>query len=156
MAARHFYRSLEIYRANNNHMGIITALINIGSIKLQMMEFEDATTNFLEVLSYIEKNIKPESPDSLPLRQLATIYNNLGVIHHNQQEYDQAIDYYQRGIVIARRIKNQSGHQGNLLNNLGRTYDELGRFEQALEVINEALQLRQQQNDKQGIGSSYR
>ncbi len=156
MAARHYYKYLDIQKAQNNQEGIINALTNIGSIKLQMMEFEDAKEIFLEVLANFENELLSDNQDLKPPVQLPTIYNNLGVVYHNLEEYDTAIDYYQRGILVARRMPTEQRNLGNLLNNLGRTYDNLGRFDEAFEAINEALELRKMLGNRHGIASSYR
>ena len=156
IATRHYYRYIAMQKALNNQAGIISALINIGSIKLQMMEFADAREHFLEVLKYYESDHKADSLGVLSPEQLTTIFNNLGVVYHNLQEYDTAIEYYKRGILIARRLPDQHRDLGNLLNNLGRTYDDLGRHDEALESINEALELRIEHGDKHGVASSYR
>ncbi len=156
MAARHYYKYLDIQKAQNNQEGIINALTNIGSVKLQMMEFEDAKEIFLEVLTNFEKDMLADNQELKPPVQLPTIYNNLGVVYHNLEEYDTAIDYYQRGILVARRMPTEQRNLGNLLNNLGRTYDNLGRFDEAFEAINEALELRKMLGNRHGIASSYR
>jgi tetratricopeptide (TPR) repeat protein len=156
MAARHYYKYLDIQKAQNNQEGIINALTNIGSIKLQMMEFEDAKEIFIEVLANFENLLLSDNQDLKPPVQLPTIYNNLGVVYHNLEEYDTAIDYYQRGILVARRMPTEQRNLGNLLNNLGRTYDNLGKFDEAFEAINEALELRKMLGNRHGIASSYR
>ncbi|TVQ07927.1 MAG: tetratricopeptide repeat protein [Bacteroidetes bacterium] len=156
MAARNYYRYLEIQRSLDNPDGITSALINVGSIKLQMMEFEDAKEIFLEALDYLNKTMPADKVDSSPPAQFPVIYNNLGVIYHNLQEYNKALDYYNKGILIAQRLADPRRDMANLLNNLGRTYDQLGKHDEALEAINQALDLRIEHGDKQGIGSSYR
>ncbi len=156
MAARHYYKYLDIQKAQNNQEGINNALTNIGSIKLQMMEFEEAKEIFLEVLANFEKELLANNQELKPPVQLPTIYNNLGVIYHNLKEYDTAIDYYKRGILVARRMPTEQRNLGNLLNNLGRTYDNMGKFDEAFEAINEALELRKMLGDRHGIASSYR
>lgn len=156
IAARHYYEFLDIQKAKNNQEGVINALTNIGSIKLQMMEFEDARERFLEVLVYLDSYEQADSLNTLPPAQLPTILNNLGVVYHNLEDYETAIDYYKRGIVVARRMPDELRNLGNLLNNLGRTYDNLGEYEEAFEAINEAFELRKMQSDKHGIASSYR
>lgn len=156
LAARNYYRYLDIQRTLNNSDEITNALINIGSIKLQMMEFEDAREIFMEALDYINQTLTVEELDSAPPVQFPVIYNNLGVIYHNLEDYDNALDYYNRGMLIARRMEDPQRNMANLLNNLGRTYDQMGKYDEALEVINQALDIRIQHGDKQGIGSSYR
>ena len=157
LAAKHYYAYRDLQKNIDDQEGVIRAMINIASIKLMMQDFEGTRDDLLEILSLVEElDAAKTEPDTIPRYELPTIYNNLGVAYENLGEREDAIDYYLRGISIARRIPDQANHLARLLNNLGKVYGEQGRSAEALEVLNEALQIRLDANDGNGQASSYR
>ena len=157
LATKHYYACRDLQKNMDDQEGVIRGMINIASIKLMMHDFEGTRDDLLEILSLIEEmDAAKAEPDTLPRYELPTIYNNLGVAYENLGEREDAIDYYLRGISIARRIPGQLNQLARLLNNLGKVYNEQGRSVEALEVLNEALQIRLDDNDRQGQASSFR
>jgi tetratricopeptide (TPR) repeat protein len=157
ISAKYFYENIDIHRNNGNQDGVLGGMINIAAIKLMMNDFEGTRDDLLEILSLIEElDAAKSEQDTIPRYELTTVYNNLGVAYENLGEFEDAIDYYLRGVSIARRIPDQEIYLARLLNNLGKVYAEQGRSEEALEVLNEALQVRKDIGDKLGQASSYR
>jgi tetratricopeptide (TPR) repeat protein len=157
LAVRYFYEYRDIHKANDNPEGVLRGMINIAAIKLMMQDFEGTRDDLLEIIELIEElDAAKTEPDTLPRFELTTIYNNLGVAYENLGDIDEAIDYYLRGISIARRLPNQEIFLARLLNNLGKVYGEQGRTAEALEALNEALQIRLKAGDRHGQASSYR
>lgn len=157
LSVKHYYAYRDIQKSMGNQDGVLRGMINISAIKLMMQDFEGTRDDLLEILDLIEElDAEKSEPDTLPRFELSTIYNNLGVAYENMGEREDAIDYYLRGISIARRIQGQVDQLARLLNNLGKVYGEQGRSAEALEVLNEALQIRLELNDRQGQASSYR
>jgi tetratricopeptide (TPR) repeat protein/DNA-binding CsgD family transcriptional regulator len=157
LAAKHYYEFRDLHKSMNDQDGVLRGMINIAAIKLMMQDFEGTRDDLLELLELIEEmNAEKSEPDTLPRFELTTIYNNLGVAYENIAEKENAIDYYLRGISIARRIPGQENDLARLLNNLGKVYGEQGRFAEAMVALNEGLQIRMEANNKQGQASSYR
>lgn len=69
---------------------------------------------------------------------LAKIYNNLGLIHKNRAEYQQAIDYYNIAVSYAQNI-NKLDILISLYNNIATIYTYIGDFQRALEKSFEAM-----------------
>jgi len=157
LATKHYYAYRDLQKNMDDQDGVIRGMINIASIKLVMQDFEGTRDDLMEILSLIEEmDAAKAEPDTIPRYELPTIYNNLGVAYENLGEREDAIDYYLRGISIARRIPGLVIQLSRLLNNLGKVYGEQGRSAEALEVLNEALQIRLDANDRHGQASSYR
>ena len=157
LSAKYFYEEIDIQKAIGNTDGLLGGMINISAIKLMMQDFEGTRDDLFEIINMIEEiDAAKTDPDTLPRIELTTIYNNLGVAFENLGEADDAIDYYLRGISIARRLPGQKIYLSRLLNNLGKVYGEQGRSAEALEVLNEALQVRMEVGDRHGQASSYR
>jgi tetratricopeptide (TPR) repeat protein len=64
-------------------------------------------------------------------------------------EPDEAIAWNERALELARRSEDPRARKwrGSLLNNLGWTYHDLGRFEDAHRLFGEALELRREQGE---------
>ena len=51
--------------------------------------------------------------------------NNIGLVYWSLGRYEQALDYYQKALAIAKDIGDREG-EGTRLNNIGSVYDNLG------------------------------
>jgi len=155
ISTRYFYRYLDIQKAINNSRGIAYALVNLGAIHLQLKQFEKSREFFengLETLNQLAKDDRIDKPGS----DIITIYNNLGIATQNLNETDKAIDYYCRGISLARKSPGEDLILANLLNNLGTLYLEEGKLAEAFSYLTEALDIRTKNDNKSGQVNSYR
>jgi tetratricopeptide (TPR) repeat protein len=152
---QHYYKALAINKETGNKNGIAITLTNLGGILLQLMKFEEAKRYFHEALPYFI-DLADKTGDTIPPFQVIFIYNNLGIVHENLNDYNQAIDYYHRGISLARRIPHQQKTLAMLYNNLGSIYMKKGEFDEAYKNMDTALLIRKELNDKSGEASSYR
>lgn len=148
----YFFRYLEISKEMNDNKAIAYALVNIGSIHLQMSQLEEASDYFNQALEKFEK-IYDNSQK--PGKEAISIFNNLGVIARQRQQSDIAIEYYQKGISLARQTPGFKTELANLLNNLGNLYLDLGETKSSKKYLEEALELRVQNNDQTGLIKSY-
>lgn len=155
ISIQHYYKALEINKAKGDHNGIANALTNIGGVLLQLMKFEEAKGYFHEALP-IFIDLAEKRGDTIPPAQLISVYNNLGIVHENLNEYNQAIDYYHRGISLAMRMPNQKKNLAMLHNNLGSIHMKTREFVDAYNNMDAALRIRKEINDKGGEASSYR
>lgn len=151
-AIKHFYRYLEINNELHNEKAVAYALTNIGAIYLEIKELDKAAEYFEKSLAkfkviYTDKGI--------PGKEAISIYNNLGLVAKDRHQTDLAIDYYRRGISLARKTPGFTTELANLLNNLGTIYLESGKQEEAIIYMNEALQIRQANDDRCGLINSY-
>ncbi len=152
---QHYYKALEINKELGSNNGIANALTNLGGVLLQLMKFDEAKGYFHEALP-IFIDLAGKRGDTIPPFQVISIYNNLGIVHENLNEYNQAIDYYHRGISLAKRLPHQQKNLAMLHNNLGSIHMKMGEFVEAHKNMNAALRIRKEINDKGGEASSYR
>jgi Tfp pilus assembly protein PilF len=152
---QHYSKALAINKETGNNNGIANALTNLGGILLQLMKFEEAKRYFHEALPLFME-LAEKRGDTIPPYQVISIYNNLGIVHENLNEYNMAIDYYHRGISLASRIPQQQKTLAMLHNNLGSIHMKMGDFDEAYKNMNAALIIRKEMNDKSGEASSYR
>lgn len=157
LAVRHYYEYLDLKESMDDREGVRKGLINIAAVKLMMQDFEGARDDLLDILDMLDElDTLNSEPDTVLRLVLPTIYNNLGVAYENLENTEEAIDYYMRGASLARRIPDQLDVLARLLNNLGKLYGEEGRTQEALTVMNEALEIRITRGNRPGEASSYR
>ncbi len=155
ISTQYFFRYLEIMKETGNTKGIAYALANLGSIRVQLKDYELAQDNYEKALETFNK--MAEDDEKLkPYPAIISIYNNLGVVSKELKQPDKAIDYYLRGISLARQTPEEHYILANLLNNLGSLMLIQGKTKEALDYLTEALNIRIEKNDKTGQVNSYR
>ncbi|WP_194974687.1 tetratricopeptide repeat protein [Aquiflexum lacus] len=152
LAIPYFYRYLEIHKELNDDKAIAYAMTNIGAIYLQIKELDNASEYFENSLEIFEK-IYADSEK--PGKEIISIYNNLGVIAKQRNQSNIAIDFYKKGISLARRTPGFETELSNLLNNLGTIYMELEEFDKSFVYLSEAFELRESKDDRSGLIKSF-
>ncbi len=154
ISIKYFYKYLEIQQELENETMIAFALANIGAIQINLKQYAKASEHFEEALKIFSKN-EDDVIKEQPGQEVISIYNNLGVVAREQNQPDLAIDYFKRGIIIARKTQKQEENLANLLNNLGNSYQKLEKHDEAFGYLNEALEIRAANDDKLGMTASY-
>ena len=75
------------------------------------------------------------------------INDGLQALYHSLMQYDKAISYGKKAVLLGRKLDNKSPLI-NALNNLGLSYNELGRLDQAGKLFRESYQLAVQTGNK--------
>ena len=82
-------------------------------------------------------------------------YYQIGIVHQQQQQWQQAIAAYQRALEL---LKEQHGHQrdmGSTYHQIGTVYEEQRQWQQALEAYERALELQEQHGQQHQLGMTY-
>jgi tetratricopeptide (TPR) repeat protein len=77
----------------------------------------------------------------------------LGVVCNSTGQYETAIQYYERGLAIARKIGDRQG-ESYTLSNLGNTYTCLEQYETAIEYHKQSLGIAAGIGDKWAAGAA--
>ena len=85
---------------------------------------------------------------------LKVIYNNLGMIKVDLEQYDEAIAYFEKSLTINRVQKNKAETTSTLIN-IANTYKELERYPKALEYAEQANTLALELNDAKLLKNTY-
>ncbi|SDC57065.1 SpoIIE family protein phosphatase [Williamwhitmania taraxaci] len=85
---------------------------------------------------------------------LRTIYGNMGVISSDQEEFENAIVYFQKSLTISKKQKRKAD-VANMLVNIGSAQLELNRSQESLKSFTEANALALELNDLSLIKSTY-
>ena len=74
---------------------------------------------------------------------VATSYNNLGVVYKNIGQYNEAKDYYEKALIIRKKIFGEEhADVATSYNNLGTVYGDLGQYNEAKDYYEKALIIR--------------
>ena len=71
--------------------------------------------------------------------------HQIGLVYNSKDQYQQALDYYQRALVIQREV-NPAGARITLYR-IGKIYDKQGEYQEALNYYQQAAKILQQQSD---------
>jgi tetratricopeptide (TPR) repeat protein len=73
-------------------------------------------------------------PNVTPNSTLVSDLNKRGATSYRQGQYDQALNYYQKALVIYREVEDRAG-EGYALNSIGSVYGALGQYDQPWRTI---------------------
>jgi len=80
---------------------------------------------------------------------LATAYNNVGSIYHDEGDYTKALDYYIKSLEFDEPMQ-----KGTTLNNIGTIYLNQGNYSKALEYCIKSLELVRQTGDQGAVANA--
>ncbi|MCC7430891.1 sigma 54-interacting transcriptional regulator [bacterium] len=81
----------------------------------------------------------------------AEVYNLLGRIKHEQENYKEAIVYHQKALSLI-TFKEKPNFYIGILNNLGNCYKNLNNYKEALSSFNKVLDFANQSSNRQLLG----
>ena len=84
---------------------------------------------------------------------LACSLNNLGLTNHDSNEFEMAIQLYEKARVIC-EVNNYDGLMVRIMNNIGITLEALGQFTEANEAYKKCFDVCQQLQNKVGMAFS--
>ena len=133
-------------------------LLNTLSLEFSYQnEFEKAIQYALDAKLIAERAIAyPSNANQLiNLRKnLADVFNTLGVLYMNQGEYSMALTSLYRSASIYELYKDEY-HKGNVYNSIGYTYAKQGKLNDAFSVLKNAIAIHLKYNNKEGLGIAY-
>ncbi|MBE9569103.1 MAG: tetratricopeptide repeat protein, partial [Proteobacteria bacterium] len=97
-------------------------------------------------ISYVKKSLllrKELFGEKHP--DVATSYNNLGMVYRARGQLDQAISYHEKSLVLSKELFGEKHpYVATSYNNLGGVYEARGQLDQAITYHNKALALRKE------------
>lgn len=119
----------------------------LGNIYYKRSNYVEAVSNYLNA-----KKIFEELRDTI---RLASVLNNIGVVHRYQKENDKAIQYYKRAAELAEKIKDTFIIAASN-NMMGVSYRKLKKLDSALLCYNRAIELYSAINSEKWVRSVRR
>jgi CHAT domain-containing protein len=86
-------------------------------------------------------------------RKIASLLNNIGVLYETQGNYEQALNYYQKSLELAKTLENDRGI-ARTLNNMGVIHYRQRHYDLALQCYHESLTLKKSSEDQVGIANT--
>jgi tetratricopeptide (TPR) repeat protein/DNA-binding CsgD family transcriptional regulator len=127
---------------SDNQKAIAEAHLELGVFCQENGVFIEAINQFNTALSILKNKIH----DTLYLNLL----NRLGAIHLDLKNYDTAENYFQKGIIDASELHNNS-QLACSKSNLGICFEKKGNYIKALELQKESLELYDSLQEQEGL-----
>jgi tetratricopeptide (TPR) repeat protein/signal transduction histidine kinase len=137
-----FTEALKLDRQYKFTAGIPADLSFLGSIYLGQSNFTQALSAYLEAGRMFEKMIGHEKDETI-------VYANIGVIYLQLNNYDKALEHFNKAYDIFIRLKDNTG-AGNMLGNIATIASKQKNNEKAINYSNKALRFYEATNDKIG------
>jgi len=153
-------KGLEGYYILDNQQAHILYLIKYASQQQQwqtVIDLVGAVDDYLDIRGYWQEQ-KQVLLLALVATQTAGQYyhevvalNQLGLVFRRLGDIENAINYHQRGLIMAKKIKSKKS-EGAILGNLGLIYTNLGELDKAINFYRQALSISRKRGDLQGQG----
>jgi tetratricopeptide (TPR) repeat protein len=133
----------EISLNKKDTLGTVYDLTLIALIQLKLGIHIASELSAIEALKLLD-HLK-STPKNIVYR--VSLYNHLGVIYRNVRNYNRALEYYNKSLVLTTLPK----YRNILINNIGFAYKEQKKYKQALLSFTKAYENSVKLNDKKQI-----
>ena len=131
-------KQAELWYGKSAKQGNSDAMINLGVIKLDRAEFEEAEKLFARSLETIRNKFGTSHP------HIAAVLNNLANLYSNKGDYDRALPLYEKSLAMSKKnLPENHPLIATVLNNLANLYSDKGDYDRALPLFEQALTMRQ-------------
>ena len=96
-------------------------------------------------------NIAAQLPNRINLTRL---YLRLGVAHHGKGEFIEALNYYNKGIAVSIKERDQISEAGFYMS-MSDIYNKITDYANAIDVCEKAIKIYTNANDQGGVASIY-
>jgi len=150
LALECFRTGRRILESDGPSLEMVRLDSGMAFLNIRQGQYEEAIKLCQQSLDMVEK--LPENVDSR--KERARIYNNLGSIYLNWNDYPRATEHFEKSLAI--RIENRDAHGTAILyNNLGVVYERQGNYDRALEYHRQSFELEKEIGDIYGLAISH-
>ena len=132
----HYHKAEKIFKILNAKYELALTLYGIAVIQKNEKDFIGSEVTSIESLSLFEE--LKETHEVIDGK--SSVYNNLGIIFKELEQYEEAIKYFNKSIELTKRLKgdNQISIDGTR-NNLANTYKKALQFDVAIKYYEQIL-----------------
>jgi len=123
------------------------ALNSIGTNQMYLTRYPEAIETFMRASTIYEMTGNSKSS------RHAEVFSNVGLLYSRIENYETALDYYNKSLEIAIANNNTYG-KGNTLSNIGNVYDSMNQPNIAINYYDQSLDIMQNLNNSYGIASA--
>jgi tetratricopeptide (TPR) repeat protein len=125
--------ALRMDRSLKVKFGEASDLANIGMVHMTQSHFPEALNYYLQS-SKIFETLKEHEYDAI------TVYANTGIIYLEVNNYEKALEHFNKAIVNSKRLKN-ANTEASALANIGVVYNKQKNYEKAITYSKMSLKL---------------
>ncbi|PIE48744.1 MAG: hypothetical protein CSA39_06240 [Flavobacteriales bacterium] len=121
----------KIYEANHNDFYQGRMLLNMAIVQSDIKDYTGSEITSIKAIKLLE-----------PLKkhfQLYSVYNNLGIVLNELEDYRTALEYHQKAFGYQKKIEGEHTLKENSYNNIGIVYKNLKEYARAVSYYNQAL-----------------
>ena len=129
----HFVEAEKLYLQLKDELNYAVILHKKGHVQIDVGDYFGADISLRKAYSILKNTDNKE--------KISTLYNSLGIVSKELNEYDRAIDYYNKAleVVTENNIYNKENLKAIYLGNIGVLYQKQEEHKKALVFFNEAL-----------------
>lgn len=124
---------------------------NIGNLYYYQGDYADALKYYEQALQHLPSN--DSIRDKKYLYYKSSVLSNIGVIYDETKEFGKSEKYYTEALILAKRA-NHHEQIANVVNNQGSYFKDRGNNELALKYMQDAMEIRRQNNNRFGLARS--
>ena len=146
-AITNYEKILNLYKIQSHVLGQVTTLsklINIYNLDKNYQYSLSRNKELLEIYNNINDSVG-----------LATTFNNIGFTNSKLGYFEAALENYLNAYNIDKKIYGEGIENEKTLLNIGITYQNLGRLEQAIDYLLDVLRIKVGQNDWVGAAKIH-
>lgn len=132
----HYQKAEKIYRNRSANFKLAQTLYGIAVIQKNEKDLIASELSSIEAITLLE--VLNKTNEVFKLR--SSIYNNLGLVFGELEQFDESFDYYKKSIALTRQL--EGNNQMNIIgmqNNLALSYKKAKEYKLALETFIEIL-----------------
>lgn len=142
----YFNEALQLYKQEENFIGIANVHRSLGGIKLKQRNYDESRIHYVESMKFYQKE---ESQLGV-----ANVLHNFGELEFRLKNCNEAKVHFEKSLKIYQDENFQIGI-ANVLKSLGGLESSYGNSEIALNYLNDALKLYKQEQNQLGKANVY-
>jgi PAS domain S-box-containing protein len=139
-ALNNYYKSLAIRREIKDKPGEIEVLERIANLNFVQKDYDLAISYLLKSKDASSKNDK----------DLASLYNKLGLAYQGKGDYDLAVSFFEKAIALSEKISDKK-NKSIYINNEGNAFYDNNDLASAFEQYQKSLIIKKEINYQEGL-----
>jgi two-component system, NarL family, sensor kinase len=144
----YYHKAEKLHRALKNDYNTAIDLLNIAVLQKNEKDFIGSEVTSIDAISLLE----PMDETNDVIKYKSFIYNNLGLVFDQLQQYEESINYNKKAIELKKKLEgNNQATIENSLNNLALAYKSSGQYDLAIENYLQILQNKNLVDERPGV-----